>query len=83
MVRLLRHRQTKEPDSARLHLNRRATPRLHPPIGVSVEMRIFHRESEADEPTVEISLLGQKMKSRGGDRSLMQEKRGRLSGPLT
>src|SRR5713101_1035674 len=26
---LLRHRQTKEPDSARPHLNRRATPRLH------------------------------------------------------
>ena len=30
MVRLMRHRQTKEPDSARTHLNRRATPRLHP-----------------------------------------------------
>jgi Phage integrase family len=30
MVRLLRHRQTKGPDSARPHLNRRATPRLHP-----------------------------------------------------
>jgi Na+/H+ antiporter NhaD/arsenite permease-like protein len=30
MVRLLRHRQTKGPDSARQHLNRRATPRLHP-----------------------------------------------------
>src|ERR1035437_1804835 len=29
MVRLLRHRQTKGPGSARLHLNRRATPRLH------------------------------------------------------
>jgi hypothetical protein len=29
-VMLLRHRQTKGPDSARLHLNRRATPRLHP-----------------------------------------------------
>jgi hypothetical protein len=29
MVRLLRHRQTKGPVSARLHLNRRATPRLH------------------------------------------------------
>ena len=29
MVMLLRHRQTKGPDSARLHLNRRATPRLH------------------------------------------------------
>ena len=29
MVRLLRHRQTKEPDSARPHLTRRATPRLH------------------------------------------------------
>jgi CRISPR-associated endonuclease Cas1 len=28
-VRLLRHRQTKGPDSARPHLNRRATPRLH------------------------------------------------------
>ena len=26
---LLRHWQTKGPDSARLHLNRRATPRLH------------------------------------------------------
>ncbi len=26
---LLRHRQTKEPDSARPHLNRRAPPRLH------------------------------------------------------
>src|ERR1700688_3356281 len=30
MVRLMRHRQTKGPDSARPHLNRRATPRLHP-----------------------------------------------------
>src|SRR5258708_73599 len=29
MVGLLRHRQTKEPDSARPYLNRRATPRLH------------------------------------------------------
>jgi len=29
MVRLLRHRQTKGPDSARSYLNRRATPRLH------------------------------------------------------
>jgi len=29
MVRLLRHRQTKGPVSARLHLNCRATPRLH------------------------------------------------------
>ena len=29
MVMLLRHRQTKGPDSARPHLNRRATPRLH------------------------------------------------------
>src|ERR1019366_4108129 len=29
MVRLLRHRQTKGPVSARPHLNRRATPRLH------------------------------------------------------
>src|ERR1700730_18371124 len=29
MARLLRHRQTKGPDSARPHLNRRATPRLH------------------------------------------------------
>ena len=29
MVMLLRHRQTKGPGSARLHLNRRATPRLH------------------------------------------------------
>ena len=29
MVRLLRHRQTKGSVSARLHLNRRATPRLH------------------------------------------------------
>src|ERR1035441_8719705 len=29
MVQLLRHRQTKGPGSARLHLNRRATPRLH------------------------------------------------------
>ena len=28
-ARLLRHRQTKGPDSARPHLNRRATPRLH------------------------------------------------------
>jgi len=26
----LRHRQTKGPDSARPHLHRRATPRLHP-----------------------------------------------------
>src|ERR1700738_4960376 len=32
MARLLRHRQTKGPDSARPHLNRRATPRLHPMI---------------------------------------------------
>src|ERR1700675_4413049 len=30
MVRILRHRQTKGPDSARPHLNRCATPRLHP-----------------------------------------------------
>ena len=30
MVMLMRHRQTKGPVSARLHLNRRATPRLHP-----------------------------------------------------
>src|ERR1039458_9089245 len=30
MVGLLRHRQTKGPVSARPHLNRRATPRLHP-----------------------------------------------------
>src|ERR1022692_305222 len=30
MVRIMRHRQTKGPDSARPHLNRRATPRLHP-----------------------------------------------------
>src|SRR5271167_4958200 len=39
MVRLLRHRQTKGPVSARLHLNRRATPRLHlaPPIRVGSE----------------------------------------------
>src|ERR1039458_659959 len=29
MVRLLRHRQTKGPVSARPYLNRRATPRLH------------------------------------------------------
>src|ERR1039458_1756529 len=29
MVGLLRHRQTKGPVSARPHLNRRATPRLH------------------------------------------------------
>jgi hypothetical protein len=29
MVRILRHRQTKGPVSARPHLNRRATPRLH------------------------------------------------------
>jgi hypothetical protein len=29
MVGLLRHRQTKGPDSARPYLNRRATPRLH------------------------------------------------------
>ena len=29
MVGLLRHRQPKGSDSARLHLNRRATPRLH------------------------------------------------------
>src|SRR5712692_10731271 len=29
LVRLLRHRQTKGPVSARPHLNRRATPRLH------------------------------------------------------
>jgi hypothetical protein len=29
MVRLLRHRQTKGPGSARPHLHRRATPRLH------------------------------------------------------
>jgi AcrR family transcriptional regulator len=28
-VRLLRHRQTKGPGSARPHLHRRATPRLH------------------------------------------------------
>jgi hypothetical protein len=29
MVRILRHRQTKGPVSARPHLNCRATPRLH------------------------------------------------------
>jgi hypothetical protein len=29
LVRILRHRQTKGPDSARAHLNRRATPRPH------------------------------------------------------
>jgi hypothetical protein len=29
MMGLLRHRQTKGPDSARPYLNRRATPRLH------------------------------------------------------
>jgi len=29
MVRLLRHRQTKEPGTARPYLNYRATPRLH------------------------------------------------------
>jgi hypothetical protein len=29
MVGLMRHRQTKGPDSARPYLNRRATPRLH------------------------------------------------------
>src|SRR5215472_18632290 len=29
MVRLMRHRQTKGPVSARSHLNRRAAPRLH------------------------------------------------------
>src|SRR5260370_288404 len=29
MVTLMRHRQTKGPVSARPHLNRRATPRLH------------------------------------------------------
>jgi len=29
MVRLMRHRRTKGPVSARPHLNRRATPRLH------------------------------------------------------
>jgi len=28
-VRLLRHRQTKEPETARLNLNHRATPRLY------------------------------------------------------
>jgi hypothetical protein len=33
MVRLLSHRQTKGPVSARLHLNRRATPQLHPTTG--------------------------------------------------
>jgi hypothetical protein len=34
MVRLVRHRQTKGPVSARPHLNRRATPRLHPACAV-------------------------------------------------
>ena len=29
MVRLLRHRQTKGPETDRPHLNHRATPRLH------------------------------------------------------
>jgi hypothetical protein len=36
MVELLRHRQTKGPVSARPHLNRRATPRLHLKIPVPV-----------------------------------------------
>ncbi len=39
MVRLLRHRQTKGPDSARPHLNRRATPRLHPACAVCSPFR--------------------------------------------
>ena len=39
---LLRHRQTKEPDSARPHLNRRATPRLHLKIPVNA-IAIFHQ----------------------------------------
>ena len=35
MVMLLRHRHTKGPVSARLHLNCRATPRLHPTIKIN------------------------------------------------
>jgi hypothetical protein len=36
MGKLLRHRQTKGPVSARLHLNCRATPRLHPIVRLVV-----------------------------------------------
>jgi hypothetical protein len=56
MVKLLRHRHTKGPDSARQHLNRRATPRLHPitrglewaagwPEGLLVKSRFFANSS--------------------------------------
>src|SRR5216683_3054376 len=38
LVRLLRHRQTKGPVSARPHLNRRATPRLHHERAVKLRM---------------------------------------------
>ena len=49
LVRILRHRQTKGPDSARPHLNRRATPRLHlidpgqPREGVSSVIEIYRQ----------------------------------------
>jgi hypothetical protein len=50
MVRILRHRQTKGPDSARPHLNRRATPRLHlrtPVRGILSAMGILQQASWA------------------------------------
>ncbi len=50
MVRLLRHRQTKGPDSARPYLNRRATPRLHLTDGVP-SLNAILRQLRAALPT--------------------------------
>src|SRR5580658_3945154 len=44
MVGLMRHRQTKGPDSARPYLNRRATPRLHLRTG-SMSLTAIYRQS--------------------------------------
>src|ERR1700693_1377664 len=64
MVRLLRHRQTKEPVSARPYLNRRATPRLHligstsaNVVSPNIRCRHFgiHRDSGESEDICSIS----------------------------
>ena len=56
MGKLLRHRQTKGPVSARLHLNCRATPRLHPvddclPNGGSDNFRFSRRSGHNSCPS--------------------------------
>jgi hypothetical protein len=45
MVQLVRHPQTKERDTDRLHLNHRATSRLYPfeNLGNLFEARVFNR----------------------------------------